>query len=101
MNRVKYLNTSEEKFGLYKKSAIHRIEKITHFMLIVNGRPKSPPANDEEERKEEENTDETRIKKKDLKKVSGMRKAYMIYFSHILFIVPLIAYVGIKKRKGT
>ena len=48
---------------------------------------------------QEENTDETRIKKKDLKKVSGMRKAYMIYFSHILFIVPLIAYVGLKKSK--
>lgn len=58
-----------------------------------------PPENDEEERKEEENTDETRIKKKNLKKVSGMRHAYMIYFSHILFIVPLIAYVGLKKSK--
>ena len=56
-----------------------------------------PPENDEEE---EENTDETRVKKKDLKKVSGMRKAYMIYFSHILFIVPLIAYVGVKKGKA-
>ena len=40
MNRVKYLNTSEVKFGLYKKSAIHRIEKITHFMLIVIGNEK-------------------------------------------------------------
>lgn len=53
-----------------------------------------------EDSEDNENNDKTRIKKKDLKKVSGMRKAYMIYFSHILFIVPLIAYVGIKKGKA-
>ena len=60
--------------------------------------PEDEKPNDEIE-KDETPIDETRVKEKERKKTSGIRHAYVIYFSHILFIVPLIAYVGIKKSK--
>ena len=41
-----------------------------------------------------------REKSEEKKKVEMSRKAYLIYFSHILFIAPLVAYVGIYKTKS-